>query len=441
MKHIFLTLLAFVTISLNAQDMALTYEEAVKIALEQNVALRTQQNQMMIVKAEKDQSRGEMAPTVSAGLRGFQSNGNTQVQEPDGQVRFENRISNNISGSLNANINLFSGFSQMNKLKLANAYYEAQLHLISRSSQDVIFTVTIQYLQVLLDTEFLEIAGDNLKTQELLYRQINAMVEGGSKPKSDLYDQLATVKNMELLVLQAKNNLSNDKSNLSITLQLDPTVDIKVNSPDWDLDEIRFYEVNLDDLYDLSINNRPDLKQYQYNEVAAKKQTSIAKSYFAPTLFGYYNLNSWYNDKQVGIFNEQFTNHHKSMQYGMSLNIPIFSGLRNKTTYVRQKVLFENSKINTENLRKTILNDVRNAYQNFEDVRTAYEVSIAQFEASDMALKVQKEKYELGVGSLIELTNSNNNYVLAASRQAQARLNLLFQKVILDYHTGVLQSP
>lgn len=441
MKHLFLIFLAFLTISLNAQDMDLTYDEAVKIALEQNVDLRTQQNEMRIVKAEKDQSRGEMAPSISAGLRGFQSNGNTQVQEPDGQVRFENRVSNNIRGSLDASINLFSGFSQINKLKLTNAYFESQLQLINRSSQQVVFTVTNQYLQVLLDTKILEIAVDNLKTQELLYRQIDAMVEGGSRPKSDLYDQLATVKNMELLVLQAKNNLSNGKSNLSITLQLDHTVQIKVSSPGWDLDEIRFHEVSLDDLYDLSINNRPDLKQYQYNEEVAKKQTSIAKSYFAPTLYGYYNLNSWYNDKQVGIFNEQFTNNHKSSQYGMRLNIPIYSGLRNKTTYVRQKVQFENSKINTENLRKTILIDVRNAYQNFEDVRTAYEVSLAQLEASEMALNVQKEKYELGVGSLIELTNSNNNYVFAASKQVQARLNLLFQKVILDYHTGVLQIP
>lgn len=440
MKHLFLILLACVTISLNAQDMDLTYEEAVKIALEQNVDLRTQQNQMRIVKAEKDQSRGEMAPTVSAGLRGFQSNGNTQLQV-DGEARFVNSVSNNVTGSLDANINLFSGFSQINKLKLANAYFEAQMHLINRSSQDVVFTVTTQYLQVLLDTEFLEIAKDNLKTQELLYRQIDAMVEGGSKPKSDLYDQLATVKNMELLVLQAKNNLSNDKSNLSITLQLDPTVEIKVSAPEWDLDEIRFSETNLEKLYEISINNRPDLKQFQYNEVVAKKQTSIAKSYFAPTLYGYYSLNSRFNNQQQGGFNEQFTNNYKGMQYGVQLSIPIYSGLRNKTTYVRQKVQFENSKINTENLRKTILNDVRNAYQNFQDVRTAYEVSIAQFEASDMALKVQKEKYNLGVGNLIELTNSNNNYVYAASKQVQARLNLLFQKVILDYHTGVLQSP
>jgi outer membrane protein len=75
------------------------------------------------------------------------------------------------------------------------------------------------------------------------------------------------------------------------------------------------------------------------------------------------------------------------------------------------------------------------------DVRSAYFVSLAEFTASEKALEIQREKYNLGVGSLIELTNANNNYVLAASRKAQARLVLLFQKVILDYHTGVLALP
>jgi outer membrane protein len=103
--------------------------------------------------------------------------------------------------------------------------------------------------------------------------------------------------------------------------------------------------------------------------------------------------------------------------------------------------MLENSKIHTENLKNTILNDVRLAYQNYLDVKSGYEVSIARLEATDLALKVQQERYSLGVGSLIELTNANNNHISAAASNAQARLNLLFQKVVLDYHTGVLQIP
>ena len=429
--------MTLITISLNGQDMDLTYEEAVKIALEQNVDLRMQENQMDVIRAEKAQSRGEMAPSISANLRGYRANGNTFLEQ---EARTINTTSDNLSASVNANLNIFSGFSQINRLKYANASYEAQRKLIERTSQDVIFEVTNQFLQVLLDIELLKIAEDNLKTQELLFKQIEAMVEAGNRPKSDQYDQLAGVKNMELLVLQGKNNLSNDKSILAITLQLDPTVQLTLTDPAWDLDEVRLTEFNLDELYEISLTNRPDLKQFQLTEVASEKAISISKADFAPSLYAFYALGTRYNDQAIRSIDAQLTTDNKNSAYGLNLSIPIYSGLRNRTQYVRQKVQFENSKINTENLRKTILTDVRQAYQNFLDVRSAYDVSLAQHEASVMALNVQKEKYSLGVGSLIELTNSNNNYVFAASKQAQAQLNLLFQKVILDYHTGILQA-
>ncbi|MCK5701075.1 MAG: TolC family protein, partial [Cyclobacteriaceae bacterium] len=223
MRNLFLIFLTFITISTHGQDLNLTYEDAVKIALEQNIDLRTQQNLMRIVKAEKNQSRGEIAPNVSASLNGWRANGNTFIES---EAKIINTTSDNLYGSLEANLNIFSGFSQINSIKMANANFDAQRELINRTSQDVVLIVTTQYLQVLLDTELLEIAEDNLKTQKLLHLQIDAKVEAGNVPKSDLYDQLAIVKNRELLVLQAKNKLSNDKSLLAITLQLDPTVTI-----------------------------------------------------------------------------------------------------------------------------------------------------------------------------------------------------------------------
>lgn len=438
MRILFLTFLSLFTFSIQAQDLDLTYEEAVKIALEQNVSLRTQQNELKIAKAERDQSRGEIAPTVSASATGLRAKGNFFIEQ---EARTINTSSNNLQAGLNANLNVFSGFYQTNAIKLYNANYNAQKHLIDRTEQDVIFLVSNQYLSALLSTELLEIAEDNLKTQELLYTQIEAMVEAGSKPKSDLYDQLAIVKERELLVLQAKNTLSNNKMELAITLQQDPTVEISVSNPGWNLEEMRFFQLDVNELYDLSMANRSDIKQLESNEIVAQKAVSMSKAAFVPSIGAFYGFSTRYNDQSIRDITDQLTTDNKRSTYGLSLSIPIYSGLRNRTQFVRRKVIKENSEINTDNLKKTILNDVRNAYQNFMDVKSGYEVSVAMLEAANMALTVQQEKYNLGVGSLIELTNANNNQVSAAARNAQARLNLLFQKVVLDYHTGVLLVP
>jgi outer membrane protein len=200
-------------------------------------------------------------------------------------------------------------------------------------------------------------------------------------------------------------------------------------------------QLDLENLYATSIANRADLKQFEYSEIMAQKSIAVSKAYFAPSLYAFYNFGTRYNDQSIRSVEQQLTIDNKSSSYGLSLNIPIYSGLRNRTRYVTRKVELENAEINTENLRKTILNDVRQAYQNFMDVRSAYEVSLARFEAAELALQVQQEKYNLGVGSLVELTNANNNFVDASAGCARAKLSLLFQNVILDYHTGTLLVP
>ena len=436
MKYYFLFLLMVTALKLNGQDLTLTYDEAVQLALTQNADLRTQENLLEVVKAEKAQSIGGLAPSISANMNGFRANGNTFLQQ---EARTINTTSDNLNAALNADLNIFSGFSQINQIRLSNANYEAQQKMIQRTSQDVIFQVTSQFLQILLDQELLGIAQDNLKTQELLLEQISAMVEAGSKPKSDQYDQKAIVMNNELLVLQARNKLSVDKSALAITLQVDPKVEINLIDPEWNLEEMRLFEPDIDELYNISIASRPDLKKSEYEEIAAQKLMQISKSNFSPTLYAFYNMGTRYNDQTLRSMDQQLFIDNRSTAYGLALNIPIYSGLQNRTRYVRQKIGLENAEIFTDNLRKTILNDVRQAYQNFLDVRSAYEVSLARMEAAELALEVQQEKYNLGVGSLIELTNANNNYIEAAAGKASAELNLLFQKAILDYHTGVLK--
>jgi len=440
-KMRYLFLICFVITSLKSysqEELVLTYEEAVKLALRQNVSLRTQQNEMRTIRAQKAQSRGEIAPTISAGIDGFRASGNTFLEQ---EARTINTNSEGLNGSFRANMNIFRGFSQMNMVKLTNAGFEAQQKLIQRTSQDVIFNVSSQFLQVLLDKEFLRIAKDNLKTQKLLYDQIDAMVTAGNRARSDLYDQKAIVKNNELLVLQASNNLSNDRSRLAIILQVDPVVPMNIIDPEWNVEEIRMMQPDLDQLYATAIASRPDLKQFEYSEIVAEKFLSISKANFAPSLNAFYNFSTRYNDQSLRSLEEQLTIDNRSTAYGLSLNIPIYSGLRNRTTLVRRKVELENAEIETENLRKTILNDVQQAYQNFLDNRSAYDVSLAQYEAAELALQVQQERYNLGVGSLVELTNANNNFVDAAAGRARAKLNLLFQKIILDYHTGTLVIP
>jgi len=87
-----------------------------------------------------------------------------------------------------------------------------------------------------------------------------------------------------------------------------------------------------------------------------------------------------------------------------------------------------------------IFREVQTGYLNFSAAKKEYFAAEKQFNAAQEAYNIQKERYEVGVGTLVELTRSTWTLVDGAASRAQARYTLLFQKVILDYHTGLLNQ-
>ena len=78
--------------------------------------------------------------------------------------------------------------------------------------------------------------------------------------------------------------------------------------------------------------------------------------------------------------------------------------------------------------------DVLRAHQNFKLVKRTYSVSLSQLEAAEMVFRLETERYYLGVTNFVDYQNANQVFV-----QAQAKLRLLFQKVVVAYAAGTLK--
>ncbi|HAC25581.1 MAG TPA: hypothetical protein DCE81_11765, partial [Cytophagales bacterium] len=102
---------------------ALTFEEAVNIALRNSVTLNQQRNQLEINQIQKTAAIASMAPSISANLFAQQFNGNSFDQQ-QGQV--VNGVRDAVRGNISANLTLFNGFNQLNTLKQNNNLLEAQ---------------------------------------------------------------------------------------------------------------------------------------------------------------------------------------------------------------------------------------------------------------------------------------------------------------------------
>ena len=426
-----------------SQKKMLTFQDAIKIAMKNSVVLNQQKNNLMYNEMQRTASYAGLGPTVSANAGASQVIGNTYNPNT---LEVINGKFEQVTGSINANLNLFSGFYQVNMVRQSSSLLEAQSYYINRTAQDVINTVSAQYLTVLVDVELLRIALENFEVLKIQLALVRQQVELGSRSPVEGYTQDSQTKAAEIKALQAEIQLVNDKGLLTQTLLMDPSEQFDVAKPDWDINAIGSEEADLQNLFDSSLKNRGDYLRAKKNEEAAKYSMKASRAGMMPSLSAYGTLFSAYNHV-YGNLNErpfvvQFKTDNLKKAYGLQLYIPIFGGnqnLQNRTAFVQQKVQHLNSQELTKNAEIQVKTDVVRAFENFKLHKRTFAVSLEQLTAAEMAFELEKERYNLGVTNQVDYLQANRILVQSQTDRAQAEYRLLFQKVLLDYATGTLK--
>jgi outer membrane protein len=467
---------AFATVSY-AQTPAriLTFEEAVKTAMQNSVLLNQQKNNLELSQVQKLSAYASMGPTIQANGQVYQVNGNS-FNNQTGQL--VNGVRDAVTASLNANMNIFSGFYRINSIRQFNSQLEAQNYFVNRTSQDVINTVSTQYLQVMLDAELLKIAKENFDALQKQLDLVKEHVKLGSRSAVDEYNQEALTKAGELRYVQAEISLNNDKSLLTQTLLIDPFEQFEVERPTWNMDSVGSDKLDVQDLVQRAKQYRGDYLRAVKNEEAAKYAMRAAKGLMLPSLVAFANYGSAYNfqhnvpdsvqfSRSVIVadasaasgysiqnetlpgmyanperprpFSQQFRTNNVYKSYGLQLSIPLFNGLQNKVTYAQQRALHKNNELTKKNLEYQINNDVIRAIRNYEGARKAYAVTTDQLHAAATAFEYETERYNLGITNFVDYTNANRVYIQAQTDKAQAEFRFVFQKVMLEYAVGTLK--
>lgn len=422
------------------QSLRLPYKEAVKIALENNLNLNQQKNNLFSRHVQRNQSIAAFLPNLL--VQGQATHTEGQQPNPDGGELLDLSV-DNLNANIQSGITLFNGFSRINTLNQMSNQFRAQTSLVKRSEQEVVFNVTTQYLQVLLDQELLKIAEEAYRTQDILLNQLREQVNLGARAEADLYTQDAQVRNLEVTALQSKVTLENDKALLAQTLQLDPSIPFEVEFPSLE-NTLEISSLSLDSLYAVALANREDLKQAEFQAKANRYAYKASISGYFPsiTLFASYGsqyISTLKDNPSYGGFGNQFGTVFPSTSYGVNITIPIFDRMNTRSNRVFNKVTYDNSILQVDNVKKTIKIEVKRTYNNYLTALQSYRASQVQFQAGELALKTQQESFILGVASQVALAQANQTYVQAAGSKAQAEITMIFQEMLMDYAIGTLK--
>ncbi|MFC0876759.1 TolC family protein [Saccharicrinis sp. FJH2] len=292
----------------------------------------------------------------------------------------------------------------------------------NKTENEVTDMVISSYYLTLITQESLRILKENIGNLDKMVSQTQAMVDAGMAEQIDA-DQL------KITSVQLKNSLKSMERNLEMNynmlrfqLGVEPGTPLNLTTT---LDDvINSQEVIQSTLAPFVIDNNIDYQLFKGQEKVQEKQVMLQKSAYLPTISAFYS----YNAKIITTDFDLNPPH----TIGFSVNLPLFTSWNRQTKV--QKAEIQLDKVRNS---KAMLEDQLNmqSEQLKYNLKTAIENYNLQKENVEVAKRVYdtyNRKYNEGVISSLELTQSNSTYLEAESNYIQSVMSMLQAKLALD---------
>lgn len=433
-KHALLALAALLCApAVAAQETrTITFDEALRIALEQNGTLRLAENAAAMNSVAVREQQMQFLPDLRVGTQSSQRYGR---YFNEGEGRISNETTHSLSAGVSSSVVLFDGLRNVASLRGAQLSRTAGLGELERTRQTVVFNVTSNYLSLIEQREMVRVRRENLASQEAQEAQIREYVDAGVRPISDLYQQQAGVANARLLLVEAERGRELAELSLVGVLQLDPFGSYDFQAPAMGEGSAAPTLGETGSLIQRALEQRVDLEAGEARLLAAEQGVRAAGASRWPTVSLSGGYNSGYNSSAQPGFMDQL-NQRQGGSVGLSLSLPVFDRLSSRNATARAQVQRENARIQLENLRQEVALQVRRATLDYRSALAQLAAAEAQLEASRRALEAAQERYEVGAATLVEVTQARTSQVQAASDLVRARYGVLFQEKLMDYYLG-----
>ena len=404
----------------------ITLQDAIRIALTQNTAVRFARNALALDSLTVRQSRNAFLPNLSASSSSSQAFGSGGGGE--------NPFSASVG--LSSGITIYNGGQNRNILRQAQVNAQATGQDLGRTRQTVAFAVASDFLALITQQEQLRVQQENLTAQEQELTQLEQFVKQGTRPIGDLYQEQAAVASTRLALVNARRATEVAKVNLIQELVLDPRLDYTFDTPT-DTATGPLPTFNLDSLVTVAFQQRVDLRAQELRVQAARTEVGIAKGGRLPQVSGSAGYGSGYSSADDGGFASQL-DRRRGGSVGVSVSVPILD--RGAVSIARQRaqIQLENELLTLRDQQQAVALDVRRAYLDYLAAGEQLAAADAQQRAAALALQAAQARYRVGITTFVEVTLARATLIQAQSAVVSARSTLVFQRALMSYFTGVL---
>ncbi len=289
----------------------------------------------------------------------------------------------------------------------------------------VMLDVSQAYFGVLGAKALLKVAEETVADRALLLDRVSALAKAKLKSSLDVSFAEVALGESRLLLLRAQDDLQTAYARLATALG------VRDAAPRQLVDEPLFPvpPENVEELVRAALDARPDLKAARAQSEAALRFASAEKAAQYPVVsaVGAVGFSPYRDDRLTSTYSSA----------GVVVSVPLFTGgrLSSRAAQARlQAGAFEKTLDDAEN---RVGRDVRVAWLAARTAYQAMEVTRATLESATRALELAQSRYDLGISSIVELSQAQLQKTQADIADAAARYEYQRRRADLDYQLGV----
>ncbi len=386
----------------NTPTMQITLDKAIELALSDNPTMRVAEKDIELKQIAKTEAWQNLLPqaTLDAAIQ-YNIQVGSMKMDMGGQtmeIKMGKDDSNTWNAGLQVAIPLYAP-AVYKAMSLSKSDLQLALEKSRGSKLDLINQVTKAYYQLMLAQDSYEVLNENYELAKANFDIVNKMYEQGRVSEYDKISAEVQKNNAWPSVVSGKNGV--ELAQLQLKVLMGITADVKFVVAD----NLKNYESEMANALktDIDLSNNSSLKQIDMQGELLHKQYKMLNTSFQPTLalVGSYQYQSISNTNwNIGKYNWS-----DAATITLSLSIPLYKAgnfTSLKTNKIQQQQLAE-TRINTERM-------LGMQAQSYVDNMTASAEQLqsnkAAVELAEKGLEISQKRYDVGKGTILELTNS-----------------------------------
>ncbi len=403
----------------------LTIQDAEALAIKNNPQISVNRLVYLASNQVTREQKSAYYPTLSGDLTAVDANQASRIAA--GNLNSPRLLTRAAGGLVLSQ--LITDFGRTNNLVAMAALRAKEADMNTAATvDDIKLAVDQGFYNALQDAVLVKVAQETLRERQIVSTQITTLYNNRLRSEVDVSFADANLAQAQLLLLDAQNNYQAALSMLSQVLGYPSQQQFELVETDA---EVKAPPDSASQLEDEAFSNRPEIAAQSYEFQAAQRYQKAERDQLFPTVdalgvVGKTPVGSSYNGGPAFV----------PMWYGgvgVNVSIPIFNGFLYPAQSKEAGLRAQAADQQLRDLKDRIANDVRTSWLN---TITAYQrISVSQqfVNETDLALKLSQERYNLGLSSIVELSQAQLQQTQAQIEFAAAKYQYRIAQSVLRF--------